>query len=298
MVRVFSRDSKQMTPLVFSANLHANKDEKKKLLNPLAQQLELSHIIIRFSDIELAFSLLQPSPLLSSAIPQPPPPSSLPAAAAPAVGTMAYASFYSFRTSIANLSVRTVLPPLPKPQPQPQPPQGSGIATQGRDFHDIDRSLETGIFHLNEATAQHPMPPLRLFYEDNTGLETLYSRVPQTWHNDASLHARYGGLVVGRDHVHRTIKNSLRNTLSDGISWPSWIKTCKDGKGAPVNFTISLADHLREEFRKYNLQPNPVHIINDLDANLLGDNKTQEGQMELRSIGSVQSRAGTSRGVR
>ncbi|KAI1753105.1 AAA domain-containing protein [Xylaria castorea] len=41
VVRVFSGDSKQTRPLVFSSNSHMDKDEEKQLLNPFARQLEL-----------------------------------------------------------------------------------------------------------------------------------------------------------------------------------------------------------------------------------------------------------------
>jgi fido (protein-threonine AMPylation protein) len=45
------------------------------------------------------------------------------------------------------------------------------------------------------------------------------------------------------------MKDSLHNTLA------------QDGKEAPGNFTIRLADYLREEFRKHNLGHDPIYII-------------------------------------
>ncbi|KAI1146991.1 fido domain-containing protein [Nemania diffusa] len=57
------------------------------------------------------------------------------------------------------------------------------------------------------------------------------------------------------------MKDSLHSTLAHSGSWPSWIRSTKDGKGPSVNFTMGLADYLREEFKKHNLQHNPTTII-------------------------------------
>ncbi|KAI0868249.1 fido domain-containing protein [Hypoxylon argillaceum] len=57
------------------------------------------------------------------------------------------------------------------------------------------------------------------------------------------------------------MKESLHSILARSGSWPSWIEATKDGKGAPVNFSMHLADCLREEFEKHNLPQNPVTII-------------------------------------
>ncbi|KAI1166983.1 fido domain-containing protein [Nemania serpens] len=58
------------------------------------------------------------------------------------------------------------------------------------------------------------------------------------------------------------MKSSLRNTLHHNHGgWPAWIKSSNDGKGAPVGLNPRLADYLREEFRKHNLQHDPISII-------------------------------------
>ncbi|KAI1202788.1 fido domain-containing protein [Nemania serpens] len=58
------------------------------------------------------------------------------------------------------------------------------------------------------------------------------------------------------------MKSSLQSTLAHKRGgWPVWTKSDNDGKGAPVCFTFCLADYLREEFRKHNLQHDPISII-------------------------------------
>lgn len=58
-----------------------------------------------------------------------------------------------------------------------------------------------------------------------------------------------------------TMKRSLHDTIARGGGWPSWIKSSIDGNRAPVNFTIRLADYLRDEFRNHDLQHEPISII-------------------------------------